>query len=58
MNHRVNAAIRISTDSPTSIMVNHQTKSVEISMDMITTEEQFLEFCKSAWSAYVHEIEE
>lgn len=58
MPYRVRAHIMISTDNPGGSFVSYQTKSVEISMDMITTEEQFLEFCKSAWSAYVHEIEE
>lgn len=52
MDYRVSAIVRIASDNPGSIVVGYQAKSVEMHMDMLTTEEEFLEFCKSAWSAY------
>lgn len=55
MDYRVSAIVRIASDNPGSIVVGYQSKSVEMHMDMLTTEEEFLEFCKSAWSAYTRE---
>lgn len=57
MSHRVSAIVRIASDNPGSIVVGYQAKSVEMHMDMLTTEEEFLEFCKSAWLAYVGETD-
>jgi len=58
MTYRVSVNIRIASDNPASVMVSHQSKSVEFYMDAINTEAEFIKLCTTAWLAYVSEIGE